>query len=587
MGFGGTLFATDLANNLYTVDPLTGAAKLLGPTGIPPLPFQLLSTNPDGSTNVFDETLFGAGGKLYATFDAVTIDFTTFTIKPVVPNSLYQIDPKTGRATLVAPTDLTLSAAVDVNGTVYAFNAAKSQVVTLDLSNGKTSFVSNYDRALGPIGGAAAVPEPASIALAGIGIAAIVVCRRRKSLCKHATGYLLMLSFALCATTNAFGQGPTFTTIDYPGATATQPWGMNTRGDIVGYYVSGGVTHGFLLSGGQFTSIEFPDAIGTEVYAINPRGDVGGVYTLAGARHGFLLSGGQFTKVDYPGATTTEVAAINARGEMVGVYVLGGVNHGFLLSGGQFSTVDFPDATSTILNGINAQGDITAAYSSAGVRHAFMLSDGDFTSFDFAGSTFTGAYGINQRGDVAGRFTASGVTHGYLLSGGQFSTFDVPGATFTGATAINQRGDIAGRYTADGVTHGFLMTGFRPACVVAMSAPRIAAVTHSSDFTQITASKPGAAGEVLSIFASGLGPTRPSVGTGQPFPSSTLAPVDSLVEVRVNGRSAIVYGAVGFPGAVDGYQVNFRVAADSAKGMAVIELSAGGVAGPPVRVMIQ
>ncbi|MGI8741114.1 MAG: hypothetical protein ACR2NN_00810, partial [Bryobacteraceae bacterium] len=73
--FGGTLYATDLANNLYTVDPLTGGAKLLGTTGIPPLPFKLLSTNPDGSTNVFDETLFGAEGKLYATFDAITMDF--------------------------------------------------------------------------------------------------------------------------------------------------------------------------------------------------------------------------------------------------------------------------------------------------------------------------------------------------------------------------------------------------------------------------------------------------------------------------------------------------------------------------------
>ncbi len=234
----------------------------------------------------------------------VTIDFTTFTIKPVIPNSLYQIDPKTGRATLVAATDLTLSAAVDVNGTVYAFNAAKSQVVTLDLSNGKTSFVSNYDSALGPIGGAAAVPEPASIALVGIGIAAILVCRRRRSISKHASGYLLTLIFALCATSNVFGQGPIFTTIDYPGAAATQPWGINTRADIVGFYVSGGATHGFLLSGGQFTRIDFPDATGTEVYAINPRGDVGGVYTLAGVRHGFTLSGSQFTKIDFPGATS-------------------------------------------------------------------------------------------------------------------------------------------------------------------------------------------------------------------------------------------------------------------------------------------
>ncbi len=98
MGFGGTLFATDLANSLYSVDPLTGAAKLLGPTGIPPLPFKLLSTNPDGSTNLFNETLFGAGGNLYATFDAFTIDFATFTKKTVIPAALYQIDPKTGVA---------------------------------------------------------------------------------------------------------------------------------------------------------------------------------------------------------------------------------------------------------------------------------------------------------------------------------------------------------------------------------------------------------------------------------------------------------------------------------------------------------
>ena len=114
-----------------------------------------------------------------------------------------------------------------------------------------------------------------------------------------------------------------------------------------------------------------------------------------------------------------------------------------------------------------------------------------------------------------------------------------------------------------------------------MSAPQVIttasgpAVTHSSDFTPVTSSKPAAAGEVLSLFAKGLGPTRPSVNPRQPFPPSPLVAVDSLVEVRVNGRSAIVFGAVGFPGAIDGYQVNFRVPADTVKGLAAIELSAG------------
>jgi hypothetical protein len=60
-----------------------------------------------------------------------------------------------------------------------------------------------------------------------------------------------------------------------------------------------------------------------------------------------------------------------------------------------------------------------------------------------------------------------------------------------------------------------------------------------------------------------------------------------VVEVRENGRSAIVFGAVGLLGAVDGCQVNFRVANDTAKGMAAIELSARGVAGTPVDIIVQ
>jgi len=48
-----------------------------------------------------------------------------------------------------------------------------------------------------------------------------------------------------------------------------------------------------------------------------------------------------------------------------------------------------------------------------------------------------------------------------------------------------------------------------------------------------------------------------------------------------------VLGAYGLPGAVDGYQVNFRLPAGTAKGSAAIELSAGEVAGKPVNVIVQ
>ena len=178
-----------------------------------------------------------------------------------------------------------------------------------------------------------------------------------------------------------------------------------------------------------------------------------------------------------------------------------------------------------------------------------------------------------------------------MFIGGQFSTVDFPGATFTAIDNINQRGDIVGRYTLDGVNRGYLLVGFQPTCIV--SVPRIAvtpggvAITHSSDFSLVTASKPAAAGEVLALFATGLGATRPSVAPGQPFPASPPAVVNAPVEVRVNGKPAELIGAVGFPGAMDGYQVNFRVPTDAAKGPAQIQLSTAFLSAPMVSISIQ
>jgi len=93
--------------------------------------------------------------------------------------------------------------------------------------------------------------------------------------------------------------------------------------------------------------------------------------------------------------------------------------------------------------------------------------------------------------------------------------------------------------------------------VIPMTPPQIVttaggpAVTHSTDFTLVTASEPAAAGEILSLFATGLGPTNPSVDPGQAFPTTPLAAVNSPVDVTVNGEPAEVLGAVGYPGAVD------------------------------------
>jgi hypothetical protein len=181
----GTLYLTDGNNNLYTVNATTGAVHLIGPTGIPPFAV---------SPTLSDETLYGVGGKLYATFDNFNLPISSPVL--ITPPALYQINTATGVATEVGPTMLNLSASVDVNGSFYIFKEgladpacvgpapspyrSNAEEFTLNLANGDTSFVTDVDPSATAIWGASPVPEPASMALGGIGIALLLVSSWRR-----------------------------------------------------------------------------------------------------------------------------------------------------------------------------------------------------------------------------------------------------------------------------------------------------------------------------------------------------------------------------------------------------------------------
>lgn len=167
----GKLFVTDFSNNIYSVDPASGVATIIRATGIPPDPTIPLTFNNDGTFNLCDEGLYSVGGKLYATFDSFAIDPNqTPPVRArenVVP-ALYQIDPSSGEATFVGNTDWQLTAIVEVQGKFYAlrgvmdgfdfsfdFPIAHTEVVTLDLSTGQTSKVTDVDSSIGAIFGAA------------------------------------------------------------------------------------------------------------------------------------------------------------------------------------------------------------------------------------------------------------------------------------------------------------------------------------------------------------------------------------------------------------------------------------------------
>ena len=98
--------------------------------------------------------------------------------------------------------------------------------------------------------------------------------RRREFLKKAGAGwavraFLFAAVFVLAGTLRVTAKDDnsldTFTTIDFPGATRTNPRWVNPAGDIVGFYNAGGTTHGFLRSeDGAFTTIDFPGAVFTQ-----------------------------------------------------------------------------------------------------------------------------------------------------------------------------------------------------------------------------------------------------------------------------------------------------------------------------------
>src|SRR6266540_290791 len=130
----------------------------------------------------------------------------------------------------------------------------------------------------------------------------------------------LALLFAICMFSSGFAHDHGFTTIDVPGASSTEAFGINPEGNIVGSYLNAAGLHGFLLSKGAFTTIDVPGASGTAAFGINPQGDIVGGYSNATGTHGFLLSKGVFTTIDVPGASYTEAHGINLQGDIVGRY---------------------------------------------------------------------------------------------------------------------------------------------------------------------------------------------------------------------------------------------------------------------------
>ena len=205
---------------------------------------------------------------------------------------------------------------------------------------------------------------------------------------------------------------------------------------------------------------------------------------------------------------------------------------------------------------------------------------GSITALGISGGTPPPGGALTQTG---GDWAITGGTGAFL---GVRGSMGGTGAQKGGRPASMSE-DPSARRTLGGGTFEFVLY------LLPMEAPAIAitangpAVVHASDFSLVTAVKPATAGEVLALFATGLGPVRGGVAPGHAFPSSPLAAVNAPVQVMVNGVAAKVVSATGYPGALDGYQVNFQMPQGVPPGVASMSVTAAWIVGAPVSVAVQ
>jgi len=182
-----------------------------------------------------------------------------------------------------------------------------------------------------------------------------------------------------------------------------------------------------------------------------------------------------------------------------------------------------------------------------------------------------------------GNLTVAGGTGAFLGARGQMSTRLLPGGPPPRTASVTE--DPARRRSYGGGRVQFavqLIPMMQPEIATGASGP---AVFHA-DFTPVTVGRPARSGEVLIARATGLGPTRPGIAVGQPFPSEMLQEVNSPIEVVAGGRVAEVLNKVGWPGSTD-YRVDFRVPDGTPPGLVTVQLSAAWVSGPDVQIAVQ
>ena len=291
----------------------------------------------------------------------------------------------------------------------------------------------------------------------------------------------------------------TYAAINVPGAVSTQARGLNSGGEVVGFYKTTACTDydikvpncpvkGFKFVNGGYTTFMVPGSVSTAILGVNDNGDLVGFYSKSQTgcstpvHHGFILYHTNVMKtIDAASSDTcssvfvTVPFGINKAGTVVGgigsMSSTGVFPNGGWVWTGTFGTMNPGSAVGGTccwsVNGIANNGFISGQVFYHDFNQAWFknASDEDFYT-DPSGGGDTFGTGVDSNADTIGYGVGGFFAKHIELNEGTNDAFEVrpaflavqfPGAKSTAPLGINDLHWLAGAYTdSSGVIHGFI-----------------------------------------------------------------------------------------------------------------------------------
>lgn len=256
----------------------------------------------------------------------------------------------------------------------------------------------------------------------------------------------------------------TYQTIAVPGATSTNPVGIDNQGQIVGNYTNSTGTYGFIDTSGTFATLP-----GVSVINVSSNGTLlvststGYATYVNGTYSPLTIPGYAYLPPQYSPPVPITPVAINNSGQLLGDAEFGENEGQFLVTGNQLTLISEQMENSIFTTGLNNQAEAVGTeyiidHSDPSLDTAlgaiYNPSTASWTSLQAPGYEIATVFNaINNLGQIVGSAALDAYPpypQAVLYSSGVFTYLAVPNSIESQATGINDLGEIVGTEGSQG-----------------------------------------------------------------------------------------------------------------------------------------